>query len=498
MQIGLYLSPKHHAEMIVTDNKTMIVKAKRFYRYLCVPVYLLSDQKDEELKCYGKIVLGNPKPITVGEFRGLRSKHRITEKEKDEWWPGYLNFYAYEVQVLEVYDPPKRIQVPPGIKVQIWLRSWKWLDPAPRELHLEKIRDLVSYDPTKVPKTKWGNAVLRDDMRILLAWWSAKQQGKGPTYSLELIEQKYRAVLKELIKRKAATLHPGGYKQHTRELFDRAKRSLEGEDIEIPIKKSLYARVREIKDDEALIAYHDSLHQLYSKGEGASREDIVNAHFFALQEMKRRGLPHEIVDDLDRELRKAKSRLVPFVIIDSYISHTGSAVYELREPHDCDLVIRDSEENPKVTQALLRAIRLPSDEIHRVYDKRGPAFDYVPLLDLVAVPVNWRGPWPRRETQHEGIPEHSWDLYRALPPAMLVEDPYATLADDIIFVREAERDSGVELKLRRLLPNLVTLTFDWCGPQKTMQGKPIFKSYLVPHIPLTKVEINEPLFRRYY
>jgi len=498
MQIGLNLSPKHHAEMIMTVNKTMIIRAKRFYKYVRIPIYLFADQQDQELKCYGKIVLGSPKTITLGEFRGLRSKHRITERERDEWWPGSLNFYAYEVQVLETYDPPKRTQVPPDTKVQTWLRSWKWLDPAPKELHLEKIRDLTSYDPTKVPKTKRGNAILRDDMRILLAWWSTKQQGKGPAYSLELIEQKYRAILKELIEREAARFHPSGYKRHARELFDRARRSLEGEGIEIPIKKSLYARAREIKDDEALVTYHDSLHQLYAKGEGASREDVVNAHFFALQEMKRRGLPHEMVDDLDRELRKAKLRLVPFVIVDSYISHTGSAVYELRKPHDCDLVIRDDEENPKVTQALLRVIKLPSDKIHRVYDKRGPAFDYVPLLDLVAVPVNWRGPWSQRETRHEGISERSWELYRGLPPAALVEDPYATLADDIISVREAERNSGIELKLRRLLPDAVTLTFNWCGPKKAMQGKPIFKSYLVPHIPLTKVEINEPLFRCYY
>lgn len=334
IQIGFCLQSKRHAEMIVTGNKTVVIDAERFYRYVRIPVYLFSDYRDRKLRCYGKIVLSSPKAATLAEFRGLRSEHRITEDEREKRWPDNLNLYVYKVKILETYIPPKWIKPPPGTRAQTWLRSWKWLDSPP----------LV--------------------------------------------------VTKSLLK----------------------------------------------KDD-------------------------------------------------------AQPRLVPFVIVDSYICHTGSAVYGLHKPHDCDLVIRD-EEDSKVTQALLHVVGLPSDKVHRIYDRRGPVCDYVPLLDLMAVPVGWKGPWSRRETQRKGIPEHSWDLYRVLPPAALVEDPYVALDDTSVFVRETGRSSGVELKLRRLLDG--SLTFSWVGPKKVMKGKPLFRSYLVPHIPLTKVEVNEPLFRRYY
>lgn len=347
IQIGLCLQSKRHAEMIVTGNKTVVIDAERFYRYVRIPVYLFSDYRDRKLRCYGKIVLSGPKAVTLAEFRGLRSEHRITEDEREKRWPDNLNLYVYKVKILETYIPPKRIEPPPGTRAQTWLRSWKWLDSPP-----------------------------------------------------------------------------------------------------LVVKKSL------LKDDAQ---------------------------------------------------PRLQPRLVPFIIVDSYISHTGSAVYGHREPHDCDLVIRD-EENPKVSQALLRVVGLPSDKVHRVYNRRGPVCDYVPLLDLIAVPVDWKGPWPKRVTRHEGIPERSWDLYRAFPPAALIEDPYITLDGTSVFVREAERNPGIEIKLRHLLGEVGEVgevgkgsqTFNWVGSKKTMKGEPLFRSYLVPHIPLVKVEINEPLFRRYY
>ncbi len=492
MQIGLLLSSKHHAEMLASGNKTMLIRARRFYRYVRIPVYLLADQK-----CYAKMVLGSPQKIDLSGFRALRSQHRVTEKEREQQWPDELDFYSYKVQVLETYDPPKKVKFPPTS--QAWVRHWEWLDRPPKELHLEKVADLEHYHPSKIPDTARGSAILRDDARLLLAYWSSKRSGKDVKYTYDLLEQKYTAILRELVRRRAAQFSPQNYKPHARDLFDRAARTLQLEGITVPLRKSSHLKgltALQNMTDKELLAHHDHLHQMYAEGK-VTKESIVNAHIFAVQAMRHRGLSHKIEDDLDRELQgSAASRLVPFVIIDSMVCQTGSSVYDIRPPHDCDLVIRSDEEDSKMTAAILKAVNLPPSTIHRIYEPRGPSFDYVALLDYVAVPVAWKGTWTKKSIRPEDIPEHSWAIYRQLPPAVLVHDPFVTQSNNTFYVRDARRNTGIEIKLTRLLA--ANLSFRWRGEDEAMAGTPLFKSFLIPHIPLRRAKVDEPFFRRYY
>ena len=61
-KVGLYLV-KPHAEMIVSGEKTLIVKSKKFTSHINEPLYLL-----EGKLCYGIIVLQAPTEITSKQF----------------------------------------------------------------------------------------------------------------------------------------------------------------------------------------------------------------------------------------------------------------------------------------------------------------------------------------------------------------------------------------------------------------------------------------------
>jgi len=225
IKAGLYLV-EPHGKMIWDGSKTLIVKSKRFTEHIKEELFLFSDNL-----CYGIIYLEEPKEITKEEFDKLRNRHRITEEEYRKWkWKEPL--YAYEFRFRR-YEPPIPVKIPKGVQVFVNASKVKFLEPKELSLlqlewyhalsHVKSIpclhymiayeienrgyphsirsimdrkyqlliKDWKTYNPSKIE-----DAVLRDDWRIVNAWYSRLTKEKKPFTSPQF--EKYS--LKEQIK----------------------------------------------------------------------------------------------------------------------------------------------------------------------------------------------------------------------------------------------------------------------------------------------------------
>jgi len=133
---GLYLKPPH-GRLLATGEKTLIVKTVAFKEHIRVPIYIVSDAEAGKAKVWAKVVLSEPKEISLEEFNQRRNEHRITKEEQADWakeikaWKtGPL--YAYSFQLLESYEDQPFITVYPA-GVQNFMRV-KFVGPRPKEL----------------------------------------------------------------------------------------------------------------------------------------------------------------------------------------------------------------------------------------------------------------------------------------------------------------------------------------------------------------------------
>lgn len=97
-----------HAKLVWEGAKKLIVHA-RVYNVVGEKLYF----GDKEF-VYGVMSLAKPKPISLAEFRRLRSQHKITEEERKKWWPKARRLYAYRIEELEPFDKPKAWEAPQG------------------------------------------------------------------------------------------------------------------------------------------------------------------------------------------------------------------------------------------------------------------------------------------------------------------------------------------------------------------------------------------------
>ena len=204
---GLYLVPEH-AHMIWTGSKTLIVKKKRFDFTVGKHFYLVGGNR-----CFGIIKIKSIEPITLKEFEELRNEHKITDEERKRWWPNAKTLYAYRFELVERFDPPKYVLVPPG--TQTFMTTVKFLNQVE-----DFIQDVSNYDPTRVPTD-----VLKDDFRIALAWYSTKKRGGKIKYSYEEILNLIKIIAQELAKR-GIQFHPEKMKPYAREAFEKIRAEL--------------------------------------------------------------------------------------------------------------------------------------------------------------------------------------------------------------------------------------------------------------------------------
>ncbi|MCD6402678.1 MBL fold metallo-hydrolase, partial [bacterium] len=124
-----------HGKLIWNRKKTAILSSRLMEKYIEVPVYLIEGEK-----ALGIIEIKKPKKISLQEAKKLRNKHRVSDKEINEWWKGKKFLYYYPVKLISKFDPPKEIIRPEG--AQVWLQSvtFKSLDMVdPSELTDEEL-----------------------------------------------------------------------------------------------------------------------------------------------------------------------------------------------------------------------------------------------------------------------------------------------------------------------------------------------------------------------
>ena len=260
-QAGLYLVPPH-AFLIWKGDKTLVVKTVKFTEHIGEPLYLIQDSL-----CFGVVKLGEPTEITEKEFWNRQKEHRITKEEFEDWaWKG-KTLYAYPVEVLDTYYPPKPVSIPRGVQTFVSKDNIQFLEfhlladtqleyyhaishvyslsclhleivlemesrglaHLPRQNTLDREVELIKgwiedYDPNK-PTTDQ----LKDDWRIVMGWYSSIKQGrilykhyKGEKQRITLDDCKQLAlkIFKELVKRGVKFSKPEEYKEGARELFE--------------------------------------------------------------------------------------------------------------------------------------------------------------------------------------------------------------------------------------------------------------------------------------
>ena len=97
---------------------------------------------------------------------------------------------------------------------------------------LTKIEDAISYNVLKP-----NDEQLRDDWRIVCAWYASIKQGKEFKYTETQVISLAVKIMKEIVRRKIAQFTPEKMTKWARELFDRVQTTLNRSNIKIPIKK---------------------------------------------------------------------------------------------------------------------------------------------------------------------------------------------------------------------------------------------------------------------
>ena len=107
---GLYLVAPH-GEWFYTGKKTAMVKSRRFKR--CRDFNILCSEN----KAYGYIRFKEPDEINLPAFTALRSQHRISEAERESWWPSKKVLYLYDLRDFIALEKPRKIDLPQGVQV---------------------------------------------------------------------------------------------------------------------------------------------------------------------------------------------------------------------------------------------------------------------------------------------------------------------------------------------------------------------------------------------
>lgn len=123
--MAMYIVPRH-AHMIASGEKTLLVKSKPFKIAGMDFVLITKEEGQEDAVALGRVKLGDMKEVTLKQFYKLESKHKITEKEADEWWPDRGTLYTWPIDKFIAYKKPRRIVWTPG--VQTFVRTVKFID----------------------------------------------------------------------------------------------------------------------------------------------------------------------------------------------------------------------------------------------------------------------------------------------------------------------------------------------------------------------------------
>ncbi len=112
---GLYLTSPH-ARLIQEGEKRSIVTKKKYPHVANKHFILISDAEEEKGNAYGIIKLLAPKSLSLEEFTAARMRHRVSEAEREKWWPSAEILYIYDIIPVTFYRELKKVHVEKGIQ----------------------------------------------------------------------------------------------------------------------------------------------------------------------------------------------------------------------------------------------------------------------------------------------------------------------------------------------------------------------------------------------
>jgi len=202
---GLYL-PEPHAKWVWQDKQQLIVLNKKIDS-VDKALYLV-----DKHYVYGVIRLHPPNKITKKQFEERKNLHLISEDEIKNWWKHQKEFWEYSFTWIDRFINPIRWKPKEGLETVV-----EEIEFA----NVELIENVKTYNPSKLP-----TRVLKDDWRIVLAWYTTlKTKGKFK-YSEETIINLAKLIYDEL-KKRGIQFHPEHYKNYALELYKIVSRKKE-------------------------------------------------------------------------------------------------------------------------------------------------------------------------------------------------------------------------------------------------------------------------------
>ena len=296
---GLYLVPPH-GYLIWTGEKTAIVKGKPLpEKYIGVSLYLLEGDK-----VYGVIKLSAPTPIDLQEFRERVDEHRVSESEKERWWPGKRTLFLYRVNIVEKFEKPRRYRRKRGVQV-----IQKDIELLEKETRLKKMV-IATDEEGKMIAPRFGQAAkfaLVEEWRIVD--WLENNYSTG----IEAVEALKREFLNDVGPQESEVIAGAFGEKVRRRLeeysikYDTARGPVESylnrlrdkypellEKIELPSKEEIDSFLTDFQirslDDKKLLAYLRLLYEWDRERGSTNREERAKNHALVVDEIKRRGL----------------------------------------------------------------------------------------------------------------------------------------------------------------------------------------------------------------
>ena len=452
---GLVVAPPFMAKAILDGKKSLLVLPRDVE--IAPGSYTLLSLR----KAIGVVEIGEHKIYkTEAELLTDEGLHLVSKILKDEW--GEVQFswsagpwHAWAIKSAKSFDEPVETNVTAGVgvivrDVQLVVEN-QVVESASKErarcrakAMAQKIQDVKNYKASEMTDPQ-----LRDDFRILLAWYSTWQRDpENFEYDLPTIEGLLQKVIKELVKRgpEVIKFNPRGMKPSVKKFFLRVAGGLK-----IPETMMKKVDLSPETDPEQmtvaeLVTAHWELHGLYNEkkyekgAKGWSTEDIVNLHAKVVDNLFDKGKAHPAppdngLDDLSEDFEDnsdeqkvdwtsppdkaaAKRELATinrsgvkrgkviklldvlqhfkdFKIRKPYIYLVGGLANHGETDGDIDVLVNDTEDAPEWLRSVIEfrlGRALPTELSKRLqvhFDRaRGPFTNFVELYDLRAERVN--------------------------------------------------------------------------------------------------------------
>jgi len=107
---GIYLV-EPHGKLIHEGLKKSILTKKQYGGMVGIPLVLISGKE-----AFGIIKLEEPEKISLEEFDKKQSSHRVSDQEREEWWPKAEELYHWPIKIVEMFKKTKPVKVPQGVQ----------------------------------------------------------------------------------------------------------------------------------------------------------------------------------------------------------------------------------------------------------------------------------------------------------------------------------------------------------------------------------------------